>query len=285
MKQIVSEKGHYLIGLEQDENRFLSDPVQFPEYVVLLIHRGKGIYHADFSSFKFSGPVLLFATPMQTIHLKYKEPVAFTLLRFHTDFYCIETHREEVACNGLLFNNIYHEPSVPLDLTEHLAFCQLMKQMREEFDKIDESEMVLRAYLQLVLAKCSTIKLRFLDNPGLNLPKDEKMEKFRLLLDEHYLRLHKPNDYAVLLFLSPNTLSKKAVRYFGKTPSQLIQERLILEAKKMLHLTPYSIKEIAYQLQFSDEYYFSRFFKKHTQISPQLFRNKGGSSELADLSI
>lgn len=285
MKQIVSEKGHYLIGLEQDENRFLSDPVQFPEYVVLLIHQGKGTYHADFSSFGFSGPILLFATPLQTISLKYEEPVAYTLLRFHTDFYCIETHRDEVACNGLLFNNIYLEPSIPLDQTEHRAFRQLIGQMQEEFDRTDGSEMVLRAYLQLVLAKCSTIKLRSLDDPKLNLPKDGKMEKFRLLLDEHFLTLHKPNDYAALLFLSPNALSKKAVRYFGKTPSQLIQERLLLEAKKMLHLTSYSIKEIAYRLQFSDEYYFSRFFKKHTQVSPQLFRNKGGRSELADLSI
>ncbi|UUC44235.1 helix-turn-helix domain-containing protein [Flavobacterium cerinum] len=285
MKQMVSENGHYLIGLEQNKTGLLSDPIQFPEYAVLLIHKGKGTYHADFSSFGFSGPMLLFATPMQTIYLQSETPVTYTLLRFHTDFYCIETHREEVACNGLLFNTIYIEPSVTISETEHTALYQLIEQMKEELERKDRSEMVIRAYLQLLLAKCSSMKLRSLNDKELNLPKDAIMEKFRLLLDEHYLTLHKPNDYADLLAVSPNTLSKKAVRYFGKTPSQLIQERLILEAKKMLHLTSYSIKEIAYRLQFNDEYYFSRFFKKHTQVSPLVFRNESGRTTTVNLSI
>lgn len=284
MKEMISTSGDYLIGIEHSETSPLTTPVRFSEYMVLLIHHGEGIYHADFSSFKFSGPVLLFATPMQTVFLEYKGIAKHTLLKFHTDFYCIETHREEVACNGLLFNNIYIEPSVSLSDKDLTAFNQLIGQMEEEFNSPGTSEMVLRAYLQLLLAKCSTIKLRSLESEDLNRPKDEKMEQFRLLLDEHYLSLHKPSDYAALLSIPPNTLSKKSVRYFGKTPSQLIQDRLILEAKKMLHLTTYSIKEIAYQLQFSDEFYFSRFFKKYTQESPQVFRNKTAISEVADLS-
>ncbi|WP_222597054.1 helix-turn-helix domain-containing protein [Chitinophaga pinensis] len=58
---------------------------------------------------------------------------------------------------------------------------------------------------------------------------------------------------------------------------------MILEAKRQLHLTRRSIKEIAYSLQFSDEFYFSRFFKKFTKVSPQTFRQKTGISIVADL--
>ena len=72
------------------------------------------------------------------------------------------------------------------------------------------------------------------------------MEQFRELIDQHYLTLHKPSDYAELLNMSPNNLTKRCTKYFNKTPSQLITERLILQAKKQLHLTNQSIKEIAY---------------------------------------
>ena len=284
MEKIVSKAGDYLIGIEESEVFNLTTPTQFSEYSILFIQSGEGIYHADFSSFEFSGSQLLFATPMQTIYLNYHEEIKYTLLRFHSDFYCIEAHRDEVACNGLLFNNIYVQPSVILSQEQLLDFSQLINQIKYEFKNAESNEIVLKAYLQVLLAKCSSIKLKTVEKENINNTKDDKMNQFKELLDKHYLTLHKPNDYAELLLISPNTLTKKSIKYFGKTPSQLIQDRLILEAKKLLHLTTLSIKEIAYQLQFNDEYYFSRFFKKCTKLSPQTFRNKGGISEIAYLS-
>jgi AraC family transcriptional activator of pobA len=111
------------------------------------------------------------------------------------------------------------------------------------------------------------------------------MEQFQQLLDQHYLELHTPGEYSSLLAMSPDNFTKRCNRYFKKTPSQLIQERLILEAKKQLHLTRQSIKEIAYNLKFNDEFYFSRVFKKFTKVSPQAFRDHTGISVVADLPI
>ena len=113
--------------------------------------------------------------------------------------------------------------------------------------------------------------------------RDEQMEQFMQLIEKNYLTLHKPADYAALLAMSPNNLSKRSNRYFGKSPSLIIQERLILEAKKKLHLTRQSIKEIAFALSFTDEFYFSRFFKKFTGVSPQSFRDQAGVSIIADI--
>ncbi|MCP2025279.1 AraC-like DNA-binding protein [Flavobacterium sp. HSC-32F16] len=284
MKNILSDKGEALISIEKSENYSLGTPIQLSQYSIILVHKGEGIYHADFASFNFSGPTLLFSTPLQTIFIDPSKNIDYTVILFHGDFYCIEAHREEVACNGLLFNNIYLQPSVIISQQQHNVFCKLLQHLEEELSDPDSSEMILKSYLQVILAKCSTAKIRTMDKDAVVLAKDEKMEQFRILLDEKYLVLHKPNDYAAILSISPNTLTKKSIKYFGKTPSQLIQDRLILEAKKMLHLTTLSIKEIAYQLQFNDEYYFSRFFKKCTQISPQAFRNKGGISQVAYLS-
>jgi AraC-like DNA-binding protein len=280
--EVHSTSGVYLLGIKNSVEEPLLKPAQFARYTVLFIQEGEGVFHADFGAFPFCGPVLLFATPLQVIYLEISKPIPFTVLQFHSDFYCIEYHQADVGCNGLLFNNIYLEPSVKLSPQESTRFAQLMEQLSEELNAAIPSQMVLQACLQLLLAKSSSIKSRSLSEK--QEPTDELMERFRLLLDEHYLHLHKPSEYASLVGLPPNTFTKRITKYFKKTPSLLIQERLILEAKKRLHLTRKSIKEIAFALQFSDEFYFSRFFKKFTGVSPQTFRDQTGISIVADLS-
>ncbi|MNL34873.1 HTH-type transcriptional activator Btr [compost metagenome] len=132
-----------------------------------------------------------------------------------------------------------------------------------------------------MLAKSSSLKIT---SEKQNFQKDEKMEQFKTLLEENFLTLHKASDYASLLSMTANNFTKQCSKRFNKTPTQMIQERLILEAKKQLHLTRLSIKEIAYALKFQDEYYFSRVFKKMTKVSPQTFRKTTGISIVADLS-
>lgn len=281
MNKVFSENGTLLLGIEKSETNVLDTPLQFSEYTILLISKGEGIYHADFAAFSFNGPVILFSTPQQSISLREITPLTYTTLQFHGDFYCIEYHRKEVACNGLLFNNIYIEPSIQLTTEQHELYNQLVDQIIDEIKQQTPSEIVLRSYLQLLLAKSSSLKIT---SEKQNFQKDEKMDQFKILLEENFLSLHKPSDYASLLSMTPNNFTKQCSKRFNKTPTQMIQERLILEAKKQLHLTRLSIKEIAYALKFQDEYYFSRVFKKMTKISPQTFRKTTGISIVADLS-
>ena len=283
MKAIHDKTGEFLLGLRDVQEDILCTPAQFSEYTVYLVPEGSGIFHADFGAFPFTGPVLLFSTPLQIIYVDECRAIKSNILQFHSDFYCIEYHREEVACNGLLFNNIYIDPIVALTPQDVKVFELLLMQMNDEFMQPQPSEIVLRAYLQLFLAKASSIKINAINTDQDKPQKDELMEKFQALLNQHYLDLHKPSDYASLLAMSPDTLTRRCTKYFRKSPSQLIQERLILEAKKQLHLTRQSIKEIAYNLKFQDEFYFSRVFKKFTKVSPQTFRDKTGISIVADL--
>jgi len=284
MKEIHSGSDQLLLKLQTVDGAALCTPAQYPVYTVFFIPEGSGTYHADFGVFNFQGPVLLFSTPLQVIYIEECEFLNCKMLQFHGDFYCIEFHREEVSCNGLLFNNIYIDPVVVLSDKEAGLFDSMLTELNDELNEAEPSESILRAYLQLFLAKSSAIKIKAIAENKDKTEKDEQMERFKKLLDEHFLTLHKPSDYAGLLAMTPDNLTKRSVRYFKKTPSQLIQERLMLEAKKQLHLTRKSIKEIAWNLKFQDEFYFSRVFKKFTKVSPQAFRDKTGISIVADLS-
>ncbi|WCT09907.1 helix-turn-helix domain-containing protein [Mucilaginibacter jinjuensis] len=273
-----------LMGIEKIAAPFLEKAKQFPFYSVMLITEGSGRYYADIGKFDFEAPVLLFSTPLQSLKVEHNVTLNGYILQFHGDFYCIEYHKARVACNGLLFNNIYIEPSVKLSGNEAAIFEGICQDIENEFNADEHDEVVLRSYLQLFLAKSSSVKLRNMAAEEKEQPKDEQMERFMQLLEQHYMVLHKPTDYANLLAMSPNNFSKRCNRYYGKSPSLMIQERLILEAKKKLHLTRQSIKEIAFALNFSDEFYFSRFFKKFTKVSPQVYREQAGISIVADMA-
>ena len=100
------------------------------------------------------------------------------------------------------------------------------------------------------------------------------LQKLKDAIEEHYKTKHSASDYADMLHVSPKALGKIAKNYFNKTLTDLIAERIIIEAKRELYLTKKPVKEIAANLGYQDEYYFSRFFKNQIGISPSEFKER-----------
>ena len=110
---------------------------------------------------------------------------------------------------------------------------------------------------------------------------DERLyifRKFNLLLEANFRTEHSVNYYAGRLNKSPKTLSNLSALYNHKSPMQIIQDRIIIEAKRLLYYTDRSIKQITYELGFEDPAYFSNFFKRHVSLSPLEFRNDRGTA-------
>ncbi len=254
------------------------------QYQVLLF-KGKGTITVDFIDYNFDGKTVVFTSPYQHLSIKATKEFNIKKIDFHGDFYCIEYHKKEVACNGLLFNNIYSHPLISLNQETFDELSNLVNKLTYEIDnKSPYSDPILKAYLQLILAIGSKIKSYELEYTSAIPQTHPTIEKFKNLLEESFINQRSTAFYANELALSSSVFTKRCKLVYGKTPSQLIQERVILEAKKLIHLTHKSFKEIAFLLNFEDEHYFSRYFKKNTGITPTLFREKVGISIVADLS-
>ena len=102
--------------------------------------------------------------------------------------------------------------------------------------------------------------------------KTELLSQFRNLVRKHFEKFKKPNDYANLLNISVPYLNQITKQQTGYTASYWIQQEILLEAKRLLHYTQLSSKEIAFSVGYNDYAYFSRFFKKNVGITPLEFR-------------
>ena len=245
----------------------------------IFLFKGKGTFIVDFTEYSFSDNTVLFLTPYQQFQWTTPTQTDIEALEFHGDFYCIEYHKKEVACNGLLFNNIYLVPHISIDVGTYNDILSFFTKIEDEKKSGNEfSSAILKAYLQLVLALCSKEKNMFLSEIQLGDAEIHEVVHFQNLLEHHFIKERSPTFYASKFFLSTSAFGKKIKKHFGKIPSQLIQDRVILEAKKLLHLTHKSIKEIASELNFEDEFYFSRYFKKSVGLSPLHYREKVGVS-------
>ena len=113
--------------------------------------------------------------------------------------------------------------------------------------------------------------------------RDPLIEKLRELIELHYCELHAPAEYAALLHVAPKALGRRVRERLGMTLTDLIRDRILVHAKWQLLHTLRSVKEIAAELGFHDELYFSRLFKKATGLAPSVFREfeteiRGGSN-------
>lgn len=249
-------------------------------YTVLLLHNGSGELKADFAEYPLSAPSLLCFSPYQPFMLEEKEPLSGTALYFHPDFFCIHKHQQEVACNGVLFNNIYRPPYLLLTNAEAEMLAALLEQMKKETTQVQLAQYeLLVSYLKIFLINASRLKTQQHPEAQAAVAGEQQpfiLQRLKDAIEEHYRSKHSAADYADLLHISPKALGKITKTHFNKTLTRLISERIVIEAKRELYLTSKAVKEIAWELGFADEYYFSRFFKNNAEVSPQVYRQTIG---------
>ncbi len=275
-QQLIFEDHYKRLGLEvfSEENLENFNGSRFSSDIkVFFIPSGYELT-VDFNHYKTKKPSLFFLTNQHLSIQKGKDESI--LLFYNRDFYCIQIHDKEVACDGLLFHNVFEIPFVELDDSETSLIKSLFQNIRDELKGKDSSaEEMIRTYVkQIIIRATRKWKKQNLDNDTIRVPGSELdiFRDFSRHLEIHFREKHNVADYAELLHIAPKTLTHKFKNLKLESPNQFIINRILLEAKRLLFYTDKPVKEIAYDLGYEDPAYFNRLFTNKTGSTPVNFK-------------
>jgi len=208
----------------------------------------------------------------QSFH--FERPTDIVAWQFNREFYCIVDHDAEVSCVGFLFG-MGDKLFINLDDIAQHKLKLLLNVFIEELKTSDniQNDMLLMLLKRLIIVVTGLARSKYIPDQKLYDDRLDVFRKFNLLVEANHRTEHSVNYYARRLNKSPKTLSNIFALYNQQTPSQAIQARILIEAKRLLCYTKKSIKQITYELGFEDAAYFCNFFKRHTSLSPLEFRN------------
>lgn len=194
--------------------------------------------------------------------------------QFNKPFYCIVNHDAEVSCVGFLFYGSQQMMFTALNNKERHKMHLLLQVFEEEFGTVDniQEDMLQMLLKRLIIIVTRLAKQQFLVDKDLPDQKLDIIRQYNLLVEMHYKKEHRVKFYADQLNRSPKTLANLFAIYNHQSPLTVIQERVLLEAKRLFMYTDKTSKEIAYELGFEDVAYFSNFFKKLAAMSPSEFK-------------
>ncbi|HEY5895015.1 MAG TPA: helix-turn-helix domain-containing protein [Chthoniobacterales bacterium] len=275
------ESGGVYVGKFQNSVKYLPNRMRLHRhhYFEIFWLDGDGAHVNDFEVYRITAPSLVFVTPGQ-VHRWMNGP------GMHGDFICFtQTFFDaDAPPPSPLLNYTFWYPhetapvlAVPAHATDDVAM--IFGQMEREFaGKSEGFETALRALLEVLFIRAERL---FKQSAATAKPDRDSalVRQFRLALETHFSAIQSVADYARMLKMSPDRLSKAVHERIGQPASELIRQRMLLEAKRLLAHTDMTVSEIAYALNFSDPSYFSRFFRRETDQAPGEFRNSAGARE------
>lgn len=247
-------------------------------YQIIWFKQGGGKHFVDFKSYNVFDNAIFFVAKNQVHYFDENTGYEGLLIHFNEPFLVNNETEMEFFLKCNLFNNPYQQPSCCIDAGMNSILDEYILQIKREFENKETfgKELILRNYLKSFLIQIQRSKNEFENSPDQlpELPGGKRLQLVRFinLITENYIKGFSVSEYAKLLHISSRSLSELTQQLLNKTPSQMIQERIILEAQRMLLYSNLNINQVGYRLGFDDASYFVKYFKKHTRISPSAFR-------------
>lgn len=247
-----------------------SEPHRHNFYFILVIEKGQGQHEIDFTSYNIQNHSVFILRPGQVHQLNVGPDTKGYLLQFNADFY--------LPCEAKVVQ-FYRRAS-------HKSHCKIID---SDFHRINgilntifsESQQKQSGYLEAIKANLNLFFIELVRNgkenkPSANKYEQERIEELQELLELNIAREKQVSFYTESLNLSPYQLNAITKKVLDKTVSELINEQVVLEARRQLLGTSNQVNQIAFSLGYDDPSYFIRFYKKQTGHTPEAYRNKFG---------
>lgn len=258
-----------------DQYAKICTPHKHDFYHFMFFAKGSGEYTIDFVKFDIKPGTAYFMIPGQVHNYAMADETHIYLVNFSETYFQSFLRDAQYFERFPFFLGNINDSVVKLKDELQGKIVQLFDNMIEESHHHREmgGDMIklwLLEALMLIAAQCKEkgIKKEFSQK------RNTMISSFKKLVDEHFVRLSLPKDYAALLFVTPSYLNQLSQKTLGKTAGEVIRDRKLLEAKRMLVSQDLNISQISHDLNFADPSHFSKFFKKYTRSSPEDFRKK-----------
>ena len=261
-----------------DANRHFA--VKYPHrhdfFEVLYLKKGSGFHVIDGNNYEIKPPCVFFMSRGQAHKLELSQDIEGYIFIFTADFYLLNRTDQNRLIEFPFFYTI-HQDNPPLQLENESDIRFLEDLFRKGIAEIARPEgysvEMLRSILDLILTTCSA---RYQVSESLmNKGKGQILVKrFFHFLEENHRKNLSLNEYAQMIGVTANHLTQTIKQLTGKTSSQIIKDKQLLEIKRLLVHTNLSVSEIAGQLNFDDQSYFTKFFKRETGVTPLQYRSE-----------
>lgn len=250
----------------------ITKPHKHNSYLAILFTKGSGRHEIDFNSYEIKPGSLFLLAPGQTHHWELSEDIDGYIFSHTADFYDLHYSHNRIH-QFPFFYSIQNTPLLTLEENQKVVIENLFAKLFDEYlnKKAFQHQLIL-SYIDLIYVESSRL---YLDDNSQKIIKansySEKFQQFESLLEQKYTHEKSPSKYADLMNISSKHLNRITKSVIGKTASEVITDRIILEAKRRVLHTKNNFSEVAFSLGYDDYAYFSKLFKKSSGLTPTGF--------------
>ncbi len=244
-------------------------------YQIVWFRRGSGTHRIDFVDYPVSDNTIFFISPGQIHAFDGNDNYSGVIVLFNASFLVDEETSESIFLKYNVFNAYDSLPFYNVSEEEAERLMLLVNEMNREYSLTgafahkDYMQYLVRLFLIRVQRSGERREIPKLYVSSIA---NRTFVCFRQLLEQNFHRVHTVKEYADMLHISSRTLTKYVSESAHTSPLHIINDRIVLEAKRQLLHTALSIKEIGFSLGFEDPSYFVKFFKRMTGSMPGEFR-------------
>jgi AraC-like DNA-binding protein len=245
-------------------------PHRHSGFTITLLLSGQITQYIDFEKYTISAPAVVLLAPDQ-VHQHGEEEFAHEAVFIHFDKeFLLAESQGMLNCWACIF----YKRAIPVkaaQMQELMNFAGLI--LREHGNVRPLRDSIIRNLLNALIMACARLPQHNVAYMQLvDTAQNRMVRQFNELSDTHFRDKTQVAHYADMMHVTPGHLNDTIKSVVGKTAKQVIDEKRMMEAKRLLFWGELSVKEIAWQLHFEDDAYFNRFFKKHTGQTPVMFQ-------------
>jgi AraC-like DNA-binding protein len=242
-------------------------------YEILWTEKGISKQTIDYKEYEVLPNSLFFISPNQVHQFEEWKPLKGGTILFTEDFFLLNHNNKDKLFELSFLDNFYANPCIQLDKKNFADIKQTIDQITNEQNRADKSQSITQSLLHILLAQVQ----RCIDKET-EKPVSKKylilFKQFKNILDKHFAENKTTSFFAQKLYITAHHLNLITKDVTGKTASEVIRARSILEAKRLLTFTDKTVSEIAFELNYTDSSYFAKSFKAETNLSPMAFKTQ-----------